>query len=112
MSDGGTPTSGQNLSVVPDKVREVGTYVYELAAALKSALDSAAKDVDALVNGTWTGDLAAEFGSGWTDVHDGGSQIIAALAVMAQKLGITADTYQAGDDRNASTLKTSSLDLP
>jgi hypothetical protein len=43
MSDGGTPASGQNLTVVPEKVREVGKYVYELAEALRSALDSAAR---------------------------------------------------------------------
>ncbi|MGY5207579.1 type VII secretion target [Nocardia gipuzkoensis] len=112
MGDGGISLSGQDLSVVPDKVREVGTYVYELAEALQTALDSAAKDVDALVNGSWTGDLAADFGDGWSDIRDGGSQIIAALSGMAGKLGVAADTYQSHDERIASTLQTSSLDLP
>ncbi|MFD0362802.1 ESX-1 secretion-associated protein [Nocardia sp. GCM10030253] len=112
MSDGGIPASGQNLSVVPDKVRDVGKYVYELAEALRTALDSAAKDVDALANGTWTGDLAVKFADGWTDVRDGGGQIITALSEMAEKLGVTADTYQARDESNASGLNTSSLDLP
>ncbi|MFD6158949.1 ESX-1 secretion-associated protein [Nocardia sp. NPDC060256] len=113
MSDGGTPTTpGQQISVVPEQVRDVGKYVYELAEALRSALDSAAKDVDALTNGSWTGDYATEFANGWTDVRDGGVQIMSALTGMAEKLGITADTYQARDSNNAAALHTSSLDLP
>ncbi|WP_040774520.1 ESX-1 secretion-associated protein [Nocardia pneumoniae] len=112
MSDGGSPGPGPSLSVVPEKVREVGQYVYDVAEALRSALDSAAKDVDSLVNGSWTGDLAAEFGQGWTEVRDGGVQIITALTGMAEKLGVTADTYQARDENTATALNTSSLDLP
>ncbi|MFF0531335.1 ESX-1 secretion-associated protein [Nocardia amikacinitolerans] len=112
MSDGGTPASGQNLSVVPEKVREVGKYVYELSEALRTALDSAAKDVSSLTGGSWTGDAANEFSQGWTDVHDGGTQIMTALTEMAEKLGVTADTYQARDDGNAAAFNTSSLNLP
>ncbi|MEV6138791.1 WXG100 family type VII secretion target [Nocardia sp. NPDC051990] len=112
MSDGGTPASGQNLAVMPEKVREVGKYVYELAEALRAALDSAAKDVASLTDGSWTGDAANEFSAGWTEVRDGGVQIMTALTGMAEKLGVTADTYQAGDESNAATLNTSSLDLP
>ncbi|WUA05602.1 ESX-1 secretion-associated protein [Nocardia sp. NBC_01377] len=98
--------------MVPEQVRDVGKYVYEVAAALRTALDSAAKDVDALTNGTWSGDLAIKFADGWTEVHDGGGQIMAALSDMAEKLGVTADTYQARDEDNSSRLNTSSLDLP
>ncbi|WP_280240472.1 ESX-1 secretion-associated protein [Nocardia abscessus] len=112
MSDGGTPASITNLSVVPEKVREVGIYVYELAEALRTALDSAAKDVSSLTDGSWTGDYATEFANGWTDVREGGSKIIAALAEIAEKLGVTADAYQARDESNAAPLNTSSLDLP
>lgn len=112
MSDGGNPGPGPSLSVVPEKVREVGQHVYDVAEALRSALDSAAKDVDSLITGSWTGDLAAEFGEGWTEVRDGGIQIITALTGMAEKLGVTADTYQARDENTATALNTSSLDLP
>lgn len=113
MSDGGTPaTPGQQVSVVPEQVRDVGKYVYELAEALRSALDSAAKDVDALTSGSWTGDSATEFANGWTDVRDGGVQIMSALTGMAEKLGVTADTYQTRDANNAAALNTSTLDLP
>ncbi|MEV5834252.1 type VII secretion target [Nocardia sp. NPDC052112] len=110
MSDGGTPASGQRLSVVPEQVRDVGEYVYELAETLRTALDSAATEVDAVANGSWTGGRAAEFADGWSDVRAGGTQIIAALATMAERLGVTAATYEARDESNAST--TSSLDLP
>ncbi|WP_063046164.1 type VII secretion target [Nocardia pseudovaccinii] len=112
MSDGGTPVSGNRLSVVPEQVRDVGKYFYELAEKLRTALDSAAMDVDAVANGIWTGGLAVEFADGWSDVRDDGGQIIAALAAMAEKLGVTAETYRTLDESNASTLNTSSLDLP
>ncbi|WP_433733958.1 ESX-1 secretion-associated protein [Nocardia sp. CA-129566] len=112
MSDGGTPASGQNLSVVPEKVREVGKYVYELAEALRNALDSAGRDVVSLTDGSWTGDAATEFSEGWTDVRDGGAKILTALTGMAEKLGVTADTYEARDDRTGAALNGSSLDLP
>ncbi|MET8878810.1 type VII secretion target [Nocardia sp. NPDC004604] len=82
----GTPTANQSLSVVPEKVREVGKYVYELAETLRTALDSAAKDVDAVANGSWTGNLASKFAEGWTEVHDGGGQIISALSELPVKV--------------------------
>jgi WXG100 family type VII secretion target len=112
MSDGGSPGVGPSISVVPEKVREVGQYVYDLAWALRSALDSATKDVDSLLDGNWTGDAASEFGDGWTEVREGGINIIAALTGMAEKLGITADTYQDRDENAATTLNSSALDLP
>lgn len=112
MSDGGTPASGQNLAVVPEKVREVGKYVYELAEALRAALDSTAQEVASLTDGGWSGDAANEFSEGWTEVRDGGARIMTALTGMAEKLGVTAETYQARDESNAVSLSTSSLDLP
>ncbi|WP_109523152.1 MULTISPECIES: type VII secretion target [Nocardia] len=113
MSDtGDASSSGQDLAVVPERVREVGRYVYELSEALRSALSSAARDVDGVVSDTWTGALATEFTAGWTDVREGGDQIITALAGMAEKLGVTAQSYQVRDENNASALGSSSLDLP
>ncbi|WP_246002682.1 type VII secretion target [Nocardia tenerifensis] len=99
---------------MPEKVREVGEYVRELAESLRTALDSAAKDVESLTNGNWTGAAATDFGAGWTDVRDGGTQIMAALTGMAEKLGVAANAYQTRDEGNASSLRaaTFSLDLP
>ncbi|MFE9578468.1 type VII secretion target [Nocardia sp. NPDC006044] len=58
---GGTFTAGQNLSVVPANVREVGAFVYELSEALRNVVDSAAEEVASLTDGTWTGDAATKF---------------------------------------------------
>ncbi|MFJ2665251.1 WXG100 family type VII secretion target [Nocardia fluminea] len=101
-----------SLSVVPTEVQVVGRYVYGIAEALRSALDSAHSDVDALLTSGWTGDLATLFGTGWTDTREGGATIITALTTMAEKLGITAETYQQQDTSHAYTLNMSSLDLP
>ncbi|QIS10737.1 ESX-1 secretion-associated protein [Nocardia arthritidis] len=111
-TSGGTPRSSQSLSVVPDSVREVGAYIYDLANTLKSALDSAGREVESVTTGSWTGDAATGFSTGWNEVSDGGGQIISALTGLAEKLGVTADTYQRRDRSNADSLSNSSLDLP
>ncbi|MET8800951.1 WXG100 family type VII secretion target [Nocardia sp. NPDC004568] len=98
MGDDGGLQGPQDVSVVPEEVRSVGRYVYGIADALRRALESAGSDVDSLTGGSWVGDDAAEFAAGWTDVRDGGVRIIDALTGMAEKLGVTADTYQATDD--------------
>jgi WXG100 family type VII secretion target len=105
---GGT---GQSLTVVPDDVRNVGNYVYELAETLRSALDSAGREVDAL-DRTWFGSAASGFSTGWRETSSSGQQIISALTEMAEKLGVTAATYQRQDEAQASALGTFSLDLP
>ncbi|MGO4616308.1 WXG100 family type VII secretion target [Nocardia sp. 2YAB30] len=109
---GGTTGSGQSLSVVPDQVRDVGTYVYSLADTLGSALDAVAREVESLTTGSWTGAASTGFGTGWNEVDDGGRQIIAALTGLAEKLGVTADSYQQRDESNAGALSGSTLDLP
>jgi WXG100 family type VII secretion target len=69
-------------------------------------------EVGELTTNSWRGDAATEFANGWTEVRDGGTQIIAALTTMAEKLGVTADTYQSRDLNTAAALNNSSLDLP
>lgn len=85
-------------------MRDVGIYIYGLADTLSGALNSAGEEVAELLNGSWTGDYADEFSEGWTEVHDGGRQIFAALATMAEKLGVTAETFQSVDANNAAAL--------
>ncbi|RJO78717.1 WXG100 family type VII secretion target [Nocardia panacis] len=101
-----------SLSVVPDDAQAVGRFVYELAEAIRTALNSAGREVESLVNTGWTGTAAAQFGTGWGEIHDGGTQISSALTSMAEKLGITAETYRAQDTSSAQLLGTSGLDLP
>ncbi|MEV0110737.1 WXG100 family type VII secretion target [Nocardia sp. NPDC050799] len=86
---------------MPEQVRTVGRYVYGLADTLRGALESAGSEVDSLTDGSWAGDDAAEFATGWSDVRDGGMQIIDALTGIAEKLGVNADTFEATDDGTA-----------
>lgn len=99
------------LSVVPEKVRDVGNYVYGLADTLRQALDSAAREVEACAGTSWTGDSATAFAEGWSETRTGGNTIIAALTEMAEKLGVTAETYAERDAASAAALGTFSLDL-
>ncbi|WP_225731089.1 MULTISPECIES: WXG100 family type VII secretion target [unclassified Nocardia] len=111
MSGSGGPSDpSQNLSVVPDDVQAIGQYVYNIADTMKQALDSAAREVDNLLAQGWTGDAAAEFSTGWTETHDGGTQLLQALTSLAEKLGVTAATYRNTD--TAISTGISSLDLP
>ncbi len=97
--------------MVPEKVRDVGNYVYGLADTLRQALDSAAREVEACAGASWTGSSAEAFAEGWSETRTGGNAIIAALTEMAEKLGVTADTYTKRDTTNAAALGTFSLDL-
>ncbi len=107
---GGSSGSGQNLSVVPDDVQAIGQYVYNIADTMKQALGSAAREVDQLLSSGWMGDGAAEFSTGWTETHDGGTQLLQELTALAEKLGVTAANYRSGDTATATGI--SSLDLP
>ena len=111
MTDGGggLPSPGQRLSVVPEQVRDVGIYIYGLADTLAQALGMAAKDVERLLSENWTGDYATEFADGWTEVNDGGDKIFKALVAMAEKLGVTAESYSATDSRSATALEVPKL---
>lgn len=112
MSDSGgnSPGPGQDFTVAPERVRDVGVYIYGLAETLHNALDSAAEDVSELLSDSWTGDYADEFSEGWTEVHDGGRQIFQALATLADKLGVTAETFQSVDANSAAALDVPRLD--
>jgi len=111
MSGNGGPSGpGQDLSVVPDDVQAIGQYVYNIADTMRQALGSAAREVDSLLSKSWTGDAASEFSTGWTETHDGGTQLLQDLTSLAEKLGVTAATYRTTDTGNAAGI--SSLDLP
>lgn len=100
------------MAVVPDKVRDVGNYVYSLADTLRQALASATREVDGIVGASWTGTAADAFTEGWTETRTGGETILAALTTLAEKLGVTADSYARRDESNAAGFSASSLDLP
>ncbi|WP_067841861.1 WXG100 family type VII secretion target [Nocardia lijiangensis] len=105
-----TGTPGESLSVVPDEVRALGNYVYSIADALRTALDSAGRDVSTLTSGGWVGVAANGFSEGWGEVQSGGQRIFTALTTMAEKLGVTAETYVQRDQSTAGEYIR--LDLP
>ncbi|WP_332839128.1 WXG100 family type VII secretion target [Nocardia bovistercoris] len=105
-----TGKHGESLSIVPDEVRALGNYVYSIADALRAALDSAGRDVSALTSSGWIGSAANGFNQGWSEVESGGQQIFTALTTMAEKLGVTAQTYEQRDQSGAGNL--AGLDLP
>ncbi len=109
-NDGGSPSTAEQLSVVPEEVSALGCYIYDAAQSLQSALQSAGREVEALTSGTWSGPASVTFSRGWQECSSGGAEIIDALTEMAEKLGVTADNYIHSDTRRASDI--SSLDLP
>lgn len=104
MSDEGGSGS---VYVVPEDVQALGRFALDIAGTLRSALESAGREVDAL---NWTGTAAASFNTGWGECAEGGQRIIDALTTMADKLGVAADTYVSHDLLSADQF--TSLDLP
>lgn len=99
MTDGGS--SGSEVSVVPDDVRALGNFAYQLAQDIKAALDSAGHDADKLTSTGWLGPAGKAFGAGWSECNDGGQKVLTALTTMAEKLGVTATSYDARDTQTA-----------
>ncbi|WP_084477727.1 WXG100 family type VII secretion target [Nocardia jejuensis] len=95
--------------VVPEDVQSLGKSALDIAETLRSALKSVGQDVDSLTTGRWTGSAAASFGAGWGECSEGGQRIIDALTTMADKLGVTAQTYVGQDLLSAD--KFTNLDL-
>ncbi|WP_328393679.1 WXG100 family type VII secretion target [Nocardia sp. NBC_00416] len=98
VDPGGSPNSTDSITVVPDEVRAVGQFVANIARNLRSGLDSAGTEVDALLADGWRGDASVEFGGGWTELRDGGIKILQALEGMAAELGVQAASYETTDD--------------
>lgn len=84
--------------------------MYNIAETMRQALNTAGREVDTLLGQHWTGDAANEFSDGWDETHSNGTQLMQHLISLAEKLGVTADSYRATDTGNATRI--SSLDLP
>ncbi|MCU1646873.1 MAG: hypothetical protein JWN03_7148 [Nocardia sp.] len=94
------------LFVVPEDVQGLGRFALDIAGTLRSALESAGRDVDSL---NWTGTAAKSFNTGWGECSDGGKTVIDALTTLAKQLGVAADTYTSQDLLSADRL--TNLDL-
>lgn len=101
VDPGGNPNPTGDITVVPEEVRAVGQFIADIARNLRSGLDSASTDVDALLADGWRGDASDEFSGGWTELRDGGIKILQALDGMAAELGVQADSYETTDETNS-----------
>lgn len=101
VDSGGNPNQPADITVVPDEVRAVGQFVADIARNLRSGLDSASSEVEAVLSDGWRGDASDEFSGGWTELRDGGIKILQALEGMAAELGVQAGTYETTDDHNS-----------
>lgn len=86
--------------VVPDHVVEAGRFVREVSDELSSGLESVSRDVQQLL-GTWHGQAADAYESGWSDVQEGAREILEALTKMSELLGVTAGNYRNTETDNA-----------
>ncbi|MFI1461236.1 WXG100 family type VII secretion target [Nocardia carnea] len=109
MVDSGGEPQYSSITVVPEEVRTVGQFVADIAQNLRSGLETASIEVDALLDDGWNGDRSDEFFGGWAELRDGGLKILQALDGMAEKLGVQSDTYEATD--SATSQHISSLNL-
>ncbi|MEV6214882.1 WXG100 family type VII secretion target [Nocardia sp. NPDC051833] len=109
-TSGGTSNPGDGLSVVSDQVSGLGQYLSDLVQTLRSAVDTAGREVDGLAD-SWTGTAANSFSDEWAAVYDGGTRLLNSLAALAGSLGVTVDSYQRRDNDNAAELGTASLNL-
>jgi WXG100 family type VII secretion target len=85
------------MSIVPDDVRAVGQFAADAAKDVLDALQSVAGEVNELTSANWLGDAGDAFGSGWDECRDGGVKVLHALAAMAEKLGVNADSLRGVD---------------
>ncbi|MFI9632560.1 WXG100 family type VII secretion target [Nocardia sp. NPDC051929] len=104
MTTGDTP-----LHVVPEEVKAVGRFAYDVAEQLRSGSVSLDREVQALF-GSWKGSAADAYRAGWDDMQDGALKAWDALTDLAAKLGVTSSAFQNRDDANASSLSSLQLD--
>lgn len=106
LSDG---TAGSAFDVVPEDVKKFGRTAYRLASELRSAASTLDNEVRGLES-SWTGAAASSYQTGWGELHAGATDVWDALFELADKLGVTAETFSETDTTFASSV--SSLDLP
>ncbi|MGX1810193.1 WXG100 family type VII secretion target [Nocardia sp. NPDC055321] len=99
--------SGGEFQVVPSEVTDAGRYLQLTAEELITGVRSLDTDVTALLT-TWKGSSADHYRHGWDEVREGATEILEALAAMADLLGVSATTYTDVDEANAGSL----LNLP
>lgn len=98
-----------SLSVQPEEVTALGRLAYRIAEECKSGYSALATDARLTIDG-WAGNNAGTFTAAWGEFHEGADQVWDALLELAEKLGVTAETFRATDQSFAAGVR--SLDLP
>lgn len=104
-----TDSSTPVFAIVPQEVTDAGQYVQQVAESLVEGLNSLDTEINAVLS-NWRGTSADAFALGWAETKEGGADILDALAVIAQLLGVTSKTIAHADTTGASNF--GSLDLP
>ncbi|WP_338770603.1 WXG100 family type VII secretion target [Nocardia vulneris] len=104
MTTGDTP-----MQAVPDEVKAIGKFAYDIAEQLKSGSTALDREVQALFS-TWKGSAADGYRAGWDEMQDGAMQAWDALTELAAKLGVSAATLRERDETNASAISSLRLD--
>ncbi|MFC9965467.1 WXG100 family type VII secretion target [Nocardia ignorata] len=97
-----------SVSVIPDEVQEIGRIAYRVATELRSGADSLDTSVVQLL-ASWTGTAAESYQRAWGDMQTGSRRVWDELFELAEKLGVTAENFQATDTGSAESIF--SLDL-
>ncbi|MEU1999080.1 WXG100 family type VII secretion target [Nocardia gamkensis] len=102
-------SAATDFAVVPAEVTDAGRFVQLTAESLVNGLQSLDTDVNGLLE-SWKGTSADAYRAGWDETKHGADTVLAALAKMAELLGVTSRALEDQDKVRART--TSSLDLP
>ncbi|MFD4430189.1 WXG100 family type VII secretion target [Nocardia sp. NPDC058497] len=97
------------LDVNSVNVQEFGRFVFGIANDLKSGSSTVDREVTGLM-ATWRGSAADSYATDWNELCSGAAQVWEALFALAEKLGITAASFQEVDLSNSSGLR--SLNIP
>lgn len=88
------------VQVVPGHVLDAGKFVQLTADQLVNALRDLDNDIDAVLE-VWKGNSATAYRAGWDETKQGASQVLEALATIAELLGVTTRTFVEQDDYNS-----------
>ncbi|WP_370010978.1 WXG100 family type VII secretion target [Nocardia cyriacigeorgica] len=89
-----------DVSMIPTEVKEVGRFAYSLAMELRSGAVSLDQDLNALL-ASWKGLAADSYAHSWQEMHTGAIRVWDELLELAEKLGVTAEGFQAKDSQTA-----------
>ena len=97
------------LQVDPNDVTDIGRRTLQVANELAAASASLDGEIQGLF-GSWKGDAAAAYRTGWSEVHDGATKVWDALQDVATRLGVNAAEFRDQEDANSESVSSIRLD--